>query len=46
MENIDNINQNSSATEPSDHELMLSEVYQDDVELLYLDCCFSELLKE
>ncbi len=30
--------------EPSDHDLMLKEVYQDDVELLYLDCCFSELI--
>ncbi len=31
-------------TEPSDHDLMISEVYKDDVELLYLDCCFGELL--
>lgn len=30
--------------EPTDHDLMLSEVYKDDVELLYLDCCFGELL--
>ncbi len=30
--------------EMSDHDMMLKEVYQDDVELLYLDCCFSELL--
>ncbi len=31
--------------EPSDHDLMISDVYKDDIELLYLDCCFSELLK-
>lgn len=41
MENLD-INNNN--TEPTDHDLMLSEVYKDDVELLYLDCCFGELL--
>ncbi|MFR9502812.1 MAG: hypothetical protein SNI49_09655 [Rikenellaceae bacterium] len=41
MENIDN---NKTPIEPTDHELMLSEVYKDDVELLYLDCCFGELL--
>ncbi len=31
-------------TQPTDHDLMLKEVYQDDIELLYLDCCFSELI--
>lgn len=30
--------------EPTDHDLMLKEVYQDDIELLYLDCCFGELM--
>lgn len=44
MENIDNKIENSTP-EPTDHDLMLSEVYQDDVELLYLDCCFGELIK-
>ncbi len=41
MEKIDN----EKHIEPSDHDLMLSDVYQDDIELLYLDCCFGELLK-
>ncbi|MFR9503684.1 MAG: hypothetical protein SNH13_06665 [Rikenellaceae bacterium] len=37
-------NDNPNIIEPTDHELMLNEVYNDDVELLYLDCCFGELL--
>ncbi len=40
MEKLDT----SKNSEPTDHDLMLSEVYKDDVELLYLDCCFGELL--
>ncbi len=42
MEKNDTI---SKTLEHTDHELMLSEVYNDDVELLYIDCCLSELLK-
>ncbi len=30
----------------AEHNLMLDNVYQDDIELLYLDCCFSELLAQ
>ncbi len=41
MEDFDTL---KNTTEKSDHELMLSEVYKDDIELLYLDCCFSELI--
>ncbi len=41
MEKFDN---KANPTEPTDHDLMLREVYNDDVELLYLDCCFGELL--
>lgn len=43
MENID-ANIGNATTEPTDHDLMLSEVYKDDIELLYLDCCFGELM--
>ncbi|MFI3280513.1 MAG: hypothetical protein R3Y44_00920 [Rikenellaceae bacterium] len=42
MENIDNLN---NTIEPTDHDLMVNQVYNDDVELLYLDCCFGELLR-
>ncbi len=41
MEEFDNT---KDIIKESDHELMMSEVYKDDVELLYLDCCFGELL--
>lgn len=41
MENFDTKN---TLSEPNDHDLMLKEVYKDDVELLYLDCCFGELM--
>ncbi len=39
MEKIDTL-----STSHAEHQLMLDNVYQDDVELLYLDCCFGELL--
>ena len=42
MEQQDNLLKESQA----DHNLMLDNVYQDDIELLYLDCCLSELLSQ
>ncbi|MFI3279208.1 MAG: hypothetical protein SNG49_05840 [Rikenellaceae bacterium] len=41
---MDKLDIDQNKIEPTDHDLMLSEVYKDDVELLYLDCCFGELL--
>ncbi len=46
MENSDNERVDNAHQELTDHDLMLSEVYQDDVELLYLDCCLGELIKK
>ncbi len=41
MEKMDNLSNHHA-----EHQLMLDNVYQDDVELLYLDCCFGELLAQ
>ncbi|MFR9524147.1 MAG: hypothetical protein SNH94_06205 [Rikenellaceae bacterium] len=42
---MEQIDKKHNPIEPTtDHDLMLREVYNDDVELLYLDCCFGELL--
>ncbi|MFI3286611.1 MAG: hypothetical protein R3Y08_08160 [Rikenellaceae bacterium] len=43
MENNDTLKFNNP--DAAEHEMMLNEVYKGDVELLYLDCCFGELLR-
>ncbi len=40
MEKMDNLTNHQA-----EHQLMLDNVYQDDVELLYMDCCLGELLR-